>query len=241
MTSSDYQHDADRYAERRARMVACIEAEARQTAVETGLEQFSPAVIAAMSAVPRHRFVPDYLVDEAYVNLPLPIGCGQTISQPYIVALMTELLELRPDSGVLEIGCGSGYQAAVLAQLAAKVYSVELEAELAEQARERLQELGYDNVKVICGDGYHGWPEFAPYDAIIITAAISEIPPPLLEQLKPEGRLVVPLDSAWGGQDLLKVTKRPNGTLEPQSILPVAFVPFRRRGSRGQSWPIPND
>ncbi|MGZ8249784.1 protein-L-isoaspartate(D-aspartate) O-methyltransferase, partial [Methylomagnum sp.] len=192
----------------------------------TGRERFNPAVLAALAKVPRHRFVPPDYADAAYLNSPLSIGFGQTISQPYIVALMTDLLELHSESVVLEIGAGSGYQAAVLAELAGRVYSIERVGELAETARRRLAGLGYANVEIIAGDGYYGCPEHAPYDAIIVTAAAAEIPPPLLEQLKPGGRLVIPLGVPYGDQVLTLARKGEGGAVESRDVLPVAFVPF---------------
>jgi protein-L-isoaspartate(D-aspartate) O-methyltransferase len=228
MTSPTTEPNDQAFASSRAAMLAHIEAEARATAAYTGRDRFSPAVMAALGKVPRHRFVPPGLQEMAYFDSPLSIGCGQTISQPYIVALMTDLLELGPGSVVLEVGGGSGYQAAVLAELASRVYSIELEDELAAEARERLRDLGRRNVEVIVGDGYAGYPEQAPFDGIIVTAAAREIPPPLLEQLKPGGRLVIPLGAAYGSQDLTRVVKNADGTFEYRSILPVAFVPFRR-------------
>jgi protein-L-isoaspartate(D-aspartate) O-methyltransferase len=221
----------DPYVPARARLIARIEAEAHATAFYTGRARFAPAVLAALGRVPRHRFVPEGLEDQAYLNEPLSIGYGQTISQPYIVALMTDLLDLPAQARVLEIGCGSGYQAAVLAELGAQVYSIEFVEALADAARERLARLGYGTVSVRCGDGYDGWPEQAPYDGILVTAATPEIPPPLLEQLKPGGRLVIPLGPPWEGQDLTVVIKAADGSLERRSVLPVAFVPFLRRSS----------
>ncbi len=220
--------EAGHYARLRFALLAQVEAEARATACYTGRERFSPAVLAALGKVPRHCFVPLELRGLAYLDSPLAIGHGQTISQPYIVALMTDLLDLAPDSSVLEIGCGSGYQAAVLAELGCRVHSIELIDDLAARASETLRGLGYPEVEVRCGDGYHGWPELAPFDAIIVTAAIPEIPPPLLEQLRPGGRLVVPLGKPYSGQDLTRVLKREDGSIESRSVLPVAFVPFLR-------------
>jgi protein-L-isoaspartate(D-aspartate) O-methyltransferase len=188
----------------------------------------SPRVRAAMAKVLRHAFVPVDEVRLAYANIPLPIGLGQTISQPYIVAIMTDLLDVEPDDVVLEVGAGSGYQAAVLAELAARVYTIEIVEELAERARERLERLGYDNVEVRVGDGYDGWAEHAPYDAIIVTAAAPVVPPPLLEQLKPGGRMVIPLGEAWAAQDLVRVEKDADAQVRERSLLPVAFVPLTR-------------
>jgi protein-L-isoaspartate(D-aspartate) O-methyltransferase len=180
-------------------------------------------VLDAMREVPRHRFVPEGYRGDAYADSPLPIGEGQTISQPYIVALMTSLLELDGDEKVLEIGTGSGYQAAVLARLVREVYSVEILRPLGEQARTTLEELGYDNVHVRVGDGYKGWPEKAPFDGIIVTAAPERIPEPLIEQLKVGGRLVIPVGNFW--QNLLVITKTADG-VEKRTVLPVRFVPM---------------
>jgi protein-L-isoaspartate(D-aspartate) O-methyltransferase len=184
----------------------------------------SPQVLAAMEQVPRHLFVPESERDQAYEDHPLPIGGGQTISQPYVVALMTALLDLTPRSRVLEIGTGSGYQAAVLSRLAAEVYTIEIVPALGERARDTLARLGYGNVRVRLGDGYRGWPEAAPFDAIVLTAAPHSVPPPLIAQLKPGGRLVVPV----GGfdQDLMVLTKAPDGSIKQEKVLPVRFVPM---------------
>jgi len=185
-------------------------------------------VLEALRQTPRHRFVPPELVPNAYEDRPLPIGYGQTISQPYIVARMTELLQPRPEHRVLEIGTGSGYQAAVLAPLVAEVFTIEIIAPLGNAARERLRQLGYANIQVRVGDGYYGWPEKAPFDAIIVTAAANHIPPPLVEQLKPGGRMVIPVGNPFQTQTLMLVTK---GTAGPRdvrirSLMPVAFVPL---------------
>lgn len=180
-------------------------------------------VINAMRTVPRHRFVPFLFKSLAYNDRPLPIGHDQTISQPYIVALMTELLSLRGDEKVLEIGTGSGYQAAVLAQLADEVYSIEIVEPLAQRSRRLLQEMGYDNVTVRCGDGYKGWREHAPFDAIIITCAPPEIPDELIAQLGEGGRMVVPVGTYH--QELLLITKE-KGTIKTRDVLPVRFVPM---------------
>jgi len=187
-------------------------------------------VLAAMRKVPRHLFVPENLIPEAYDDTPLPIGHGQTISQPYIVALMTELLQLSGDEKVLEVGTGSGYQAAILGELAKEVYTIEIVEPLAKQAAERLRELGYTNVHVRHGDGYDGWPEQAPFDGIIVTAAPERIPKPLLDQLKPGGRLVIPV-GAWS-QDLLVVSKSPDGKITRRVVIPVRFVPMTGKAER---------
>lgn len=182
-------------------------------------------VLKAMANVPRELFVSNSCVEEAYENTPLPIGHGQTISQPFIVAYMTECLHVEPDDFVLEIGTGSGYQAAVLAQLAKKVYSVEIIKELGITAKERLKKLHYDNVEIIIGDGYYGWMEHAPYDKIIVTAAANEIPPPLVEQLKNQGRMVIPVGFPYTTQHLMLITKS-GGKIASTTLLPVSFVPF---------------
>jgi protein-L-isoaspartate(D-aspartate) O-methyltransferase len=177
-----------------------------------------------MEEVPRHLFVPAAERGEAYADHPLPIGRGQTISQPYIVALMTELLAVSRHSKVLEIGTGSGYHAAVLSRVAGAVYTMEIVPSLGEEAGGTLAELGYANVHVRVGDGYQGWPEEAPFDAILLTAAPARIPEPLLAQLKPGGRMVLPLGTVQ--QELLVLTKRPDGTVETRNVLPVRFVPM---------------
>lgn len=183
-------------------------------------------VLRAMRTVPRHFFVPASKERFAYIDMPLPIGQEQTISQPYIVGFMTEALRLKPDSKVLEIGTGSGYQAAVCAEIAAQVYTIEIIEALAKSAEIRLKELGYNNVSVKVGDGYFGWKEKGPFDAIIGTAAAEKIPPPLLEQLKPAGRLILPYENESGFQYLVLVTKDPNGAIHKQNVLPVRFVPM---------------
>ena len=187
----------------------------------------NPRVLKAMRSTARHLFVPDTLIGRAYSDNPLPIGHGATISQPYIVAFMTELLDVQPAHNVLEIGTGSGYQAAILSQLADRICSVENVPELAREAAVRLRDLGYNNVRVLTGDGYAGWPDEAPFDRIILTAAPPEIPPALLEQLKAGGKLVAPV----GGRDqyLCVVDKRPGGTLRRSISIPVRFVPMTTR------------
>ena len=187
-----------------------------------------PSVLAAMRRVPRHCFVPEAVVPAAYEDSPLPIGHGQTISQPYIVALMTELVRPEPGFTVLEIGAGSGYQAAVLAALVRQVYTIEILVPLAQAAAERLRRIGYRNVEVIQGDGYHGWPPLAPYDAILVTAAAPEIPPPLIRQLKADGRLVMPIGTPGGAQELVLIEKTAHEAIRTTPVLPVRFVPFTR-------------
>jgi protein-L-isoaspartate(D-aspartate) O-methyltransferase len=184
----------------------------------------APAVLAAMGSVPRHLFIPEGERSNAYEDRPLPIGYEQTISQPYIVALMTSLLDLRPNSRVLEVGTGSGYQAAVLSRLVDQVYSVEIVPALGERARRTLAELGYRNVQVRIGDGYKGWPDAAPFDAIIVTAAPPSIPDPLLKQLKAGGKLVIPVGKTY--QDLIVMTRRRDGGFDRENVLPVRFVPM---------------
>jgi protein-L-isoaspartate(D-aspartate) O-methyltransferase len=184
-------------------------------------------VLRAMRSVRRHLFVPPHLKELAYADRPLPIGHEQTISQPYIVALMTELAHVDPEDRVLEIGTGSGYQAAVLAELCRRVYSVEIIEPLAREARQRLERLGYENVAVRCGDGFKGWGEHAPYDAVLVTCAPPDIPPPLIEQLAEGGRLVIPVGELW--QELKVVTKK-SGRLQTEDIVPVRFVPMTGEG-----------
>jgi protein-L-isoaspartate(D-aspartate) O-methyltransferase len=181
-------------------------------------------VLEAVEKVPRHRFIPEGQRGEAYADHPLPIGYGQTISQPYIVALMTSLLGIRPGARVLEIGTGSGYQAAVVSRIAGEVYTMEIVSPLGERARRTLSELGYDNVHVRIGDGYKGWPDRAPFDAILVTAAPPIVPEPLLVQLKVGGRLVLPVGDYF--QNLTVFTKRRDGSFEKETVLPVRFVPM---------------
>lgn len=215
---------ADEFAARRDAMVDALQNDGR--ALEPGHSAFDPRVMAALREVPRHRFVPSWLAERAYENRPLPIGHGQTISQPYIVALMTDLLALNPDDVVLEVGTGSGYQAAVLAELVAQVYTIEIVAPLAEEAATRLEELGYDNIETHVGDGYGGWPQHAPFDAIMVTAGAEHIPQPLIDQLKPGGRMIIPVGGSARTQHLLLVEKDAEGEVETRRILPVRFVPL---------------
>jgi protein-L-isoaspartate(D-aspartate) O-methyltransferase len=184
--------------------------------------------LAALRKVPRHKFVPQKMAPYAYRDRPLPIGFGQTISQPYIVAFMTELLQPRPDFRVLEIGTGSGYQAAVLAEIVSLVYTIEIIGELAEQARKRLKD-AYSNITAIHGDGFYGWAEAAPYDAIIVTAAAEFIPPALTKQLKEGGKMIIPVGSPFGAQWLTLISKDDEGVLTTRRLLPVRFVPFTRQ------------
>jgi protein-L-isoaspartate(D-aspartate) O-methyltransferase len=218
----------DEYAAKRERLVDEIVAEMRATRDTTGRERLSDSVLRAMRTVPRHRFVPPELVPDAYRDRPLPIGLGQTISQPFIVALMTELLDPQPGARVLEVGTGSGYQAAVLAECVAKVYTIEIVPPLGERARKVLAELGYRNVEVRIGDGYKGWPEAAPFDAIIVTAAPDHVPQPLIDQLAPKGRMVIPVGSHHGIQDLLVISKDADGRAVTRRTLAVRFVPLTR-------------
>lgn len=221
---------ADEFDGPRQRMSAEIAALARETTVETGRREFAAPVMAAIARVPRHRFVPAAQVPNAYDNRPLPIGHGQTISQPYIVALMTDLIDPRPGQTVLEIGTGSGYQAAVLAELVGRVYTIEIVEPLARRAAEQLKALNYANVQTRMGDGYYGWEEAAPFDAIVVTAAASHVPPPLIRQLKPGGRMAIPVGAHFLAQYLLLVEKKADGVVTTRQILPVSFVPLTGGG-----------
>ncbi|HXF95928.1 MAG TPA: protein-L-isoaspartate(D-aspartate) O-methyltransferase [Gemmatimonadales bacterium] len=184
------------------------------------------ATLRAMRTVPRHEFVPPEYRERAYGDHPLPIGYGQTISQPYVVAYMTEVLRPAPGMKVLEVGTGSGYQAAVLAEIGCRVYTIEIFGALAESARRRLERLGYGAVEVRHGDGHFGWPEAAPFDAVIVTAAAGYVPPALVEQLKPGGRMVIPVGSVYGVQNLILVEKDGRGDVRTRQLLPVRFVPL---------------
>jgi protein-L-isoaspartate(D-aspartate) O-methyltransferase len=219
----------DDFDARRARVAGEVAAQVRETRGETGRDALSPCVEQALRTVPRHRFVPPDLVHEAYANQPLPIGMGQTISQPYVVALMTDLAEPTPGARVLEVGTGSGYQAAMLARCASKVYSIEIVKPLGERARSLLASLGYGNVEVRIGDGYKGWPEAAPFDAIVVTAAPDHVPQPLVEQLAAGGRMVIPIGSRNGVQELLVITKDADGKAVARRTLTVRFVPLTRK------------
>ena len=218
----------DAYARERDALLKEIEAMARDTGAETGRAVFSARVMAAMAKVPRHRFVPASYGALAYANRPLPIGHGQTISQPYIVALMTELLDTKAGDRVLEIGTGSGYQAAVLAELTHQVYSIEIIEAVGRRAAALLQQLGYKNISTRIGDGYNGWPEHAPFDSIIVTAAAPQVPPALVAQLKPGGRMVIPVGAESEVQFLHIMVKQPDGSISTRRSLPVRFVPLTR-------------
>jgi len=207
-------------------MLRAIAASVRSSVEYTGRSELSPRVMRAMGSVPREEFVLPAYRNQAYHNTPLPIAAGQTISQPLIVALMTDLLAPQPDDIILEVGTGSGYQAAVLAQLVKHVYSIEIVTELATSAAAVLTELGYDNVTVRAGDGYAGWPEHAPFDGIVVTAAPEEIPPALLKQLARGGKLVIPVGEEHGYQEILLVEVDEAGQVSKRSVLPVRFVPL---------------
>ena len=215
------------YEDARREMLEAVRLLVGETRAETGRAELAPEVMRALAEVPRHEFVPPERREQAYRNRPLPIGYGQTISQPYIVALMTDMLGAGVGSRVLEVGTGSAYQAAVLAELGAHVYSVEIIAPLAAAAQRRLERLGFRNVDVKLGDGYYGWSEHAPFDAIIVTAAIDHVPPPLVRQLTSGGRMVIPVGPRFGIQRLLLVEKgEDEGEVFARSVLPVRFVPL---------------
>ena len=226
-----YQPGADVYANEdyssaRMQMVNEIRDMVRETRSYIGKDSLNERVIQAMARVPRHEFVPDTIRSYAYENRALPIGEEQTISQPYIVALMTDLADIDKNATVLEVGTGSGYQAAVLAELAGHVYTIEIIDSLGKRARATLERLGYRNVTVRIGDGYHGWPEHAPFDAILVTAAPEQVPQPLIEQLKPGGKLVIPVGRPFGGQSLQVLEKNAAGEVVIKDVLPVGFVPL---------------
>lgn len=215
----------------RQHMLAEVAAHTIYVSARIGKAALAKPVMEAMGHVPRHEFVPPELQPYAYADTPLPIGCDKTISQPFIVALMTDLLGLEPTDAVLEIGTGLGYQAAILAELARKVYSVEIIEELARQAEHRLRRLGYTNIELKVGNGYYGWPEHAPFDKIIVTAAPDLIPPPLIAQLKPDGRMVIPAGLPEA-QQLIVLTKQRDGKLAITEILPVRFSTLEGGESR---------
>lgn len=209
-------------------MLTDIRVEAAYTRKYTGKAELDACVLEAMERVPRHEFVPPEQQCQSYANHPLPIGYGQTISQPFIVALMTDLLRPQPDHIVLEIGTGSGYQSAVLSRLVKQVFSLEVIPDLARAAQQRLSHLGFHNIEVQVGDGYAGLPEHAPYHGIIVTAAAREVPPPLPAQLAPGARLIIPIGTPHQGQDLLIIERNLDGGISVQHVLQVAFVPFIR-------------
>jgi protein-L-isoaspartate(D-aspartate) O-methyltransferase len=217
---------AEHYEELRRNLVRQIIDNVRSTSRYLKKTALDEQVMITMSKVPRHLFVPKAYIRHAYENRPLPIGEGQTISQPYLVAIMTDLLDIQPAGVILEVGTGSGYQAAVLAELARQVYTIEIIKTLQRSAAERLKTQGYTNIKTKLGDGYYGWQDHAPFDAIMVTAAAGQIPPPLIKQLKPGGKMVIPVGGAFMTQYLMLVEKRINGTISTRQILPVRFVPF---------------
>jgi len=218
--------EPDGFAVERQTLVAEINALAKETQSETGQGAFSNKVMAAIGKVPRHRFVPPEVVRYAYRNRPLPIGYGQTISQPFLVAYMTELLQVGKNTKVLEVGTGSGYQAAILGELVKEVYTIEIIEPLAARATETLKINGYTNIEVKAGDGYYGWEQHAPYDAIIVTAVASHVPSPLIQQLKYGGRMLIPLGSSFMPQHLVLVEKDLQGRVRTRELLPVQFVPL---------------
>ncbi len=228
--SNGWSTEEDSYRQQRNAMIREILSDVQFTSAEIGKTALDPRVMQAMESVPRHRFVPQRLNDYAYENRPLPIGYGQTISQPYIVALMSDLLHTDQDDIALEIGTGSGYQAAILARLVKHVYTIEIIEPLGESARQRLKTLDFDNVTTRIADGYYGWEDHAPYDVIIVTAASGSIPPPLIQQLKPGGRMVIPVGGAFMTQQLMLVEKDHAGKVKTRQILPVRFVPLTRGG-----------
>ena|SRR2546421_4380654 len=218
--------EAQDFSSLRARLVAEVDAMYAETRSETGLKAMSPAVRAALGKVERHRLVPPSQAPLAYRNHPLPIGSGQTISQPYIVALSADLLKVDSSSVVLDVGTGSGYQAAVLAEIARQVYSIEIVESLGRSAAARLAELGYKNIEVKIGDGYQGWAEKGPFDGIVVTAAAPRVPPALVQQLKVGGRMVIPVGGDGHMQYLNVLTKRADGAYDERRIIPVRFVPL---------------
>ena len=215
---------ADEAAERA--LWADVDFKIRRLQLELGFRRLSDRVRAALVAVPREQFIPEERRAAAYANRPVPIGYGQTISQPLIVAVMSELLAIEPGERVFELGTGSGYQAAILDAMGAQVYSVEIIPELAQRARQTLDRLGHGDVHTRVGDGYFGWPEAAPFDAIVVTAAADHVPPPLLQQLKPGGRMLIPVGSRYATQKLVLISREADGTIRTREILPVTFVPL---------------
>jgi protein-L-isoaspartate(D-aspartate) O-methyltransferase len=217
---------ADTFSAARQQMIRLIEQDVRETSIYLEKSELDERILKSLNEVPRHQFVPIDIRSLAYENRPLPIGYGQTISQPYIVAIMTDLIDPKAESKALEIGTGSGYQAAILSRLVEQVYTMEIVEPLGKQATERLKRLGYDNIEVSIADGYYGWEEHAPFDIIIVTAAASHIPPPLIEQLKPSGKMIIPVGSRFLTQQLLLVEKEAGKEITLRQILPVRFVPL---------------
>jgi protein-L-isoaspartate(D-aspartate) O-methyltransferase len=217
---------ADSYDKARQALLEEITQDVRDTALYLNRRALDERVMRALGSVPRHEFVPATERASAYQNKPLPIGHGQTISQPYIVAIMTDLVEPRPGCSAFELGTGSGYQAAILSELCEKVFTVEIVEPLGNAARTRLERLGYANVEVRVGDGYYGWPERAPFDVIVVTAVASHVPPPLIEQLKPGGHMILPVGTRFTAQQLVLVSKAPDGHITARQLLPVNFVPL---------------
>lgn len=220
MGGANSRMDEDTFARQRKRMV-------EEQIAYRGVKD--KRVLDAMDSVPRHLFIPEGTRSYSYYDQPVPIGFGQTISQPYIVAFMTELLQAGSDDVVLEVGTGSGYQAAILARLVKRVYTIEIIEELGKETRKRLKTLDFDNIECMIGDGYKGWPEHAPFDAIIVTAAAGHIPQPLIDQLKPGGRMVIPVGGIYAVQDLMLITKDASSKVVKESIIPVRFVPLLRK------------
>lgn len=220
--------------ERKAERLRMVERQIAQRGVR------DPAVLEAMRQVPRHWFVPQRMQPYAYADRPLSIGHSQTISQPYIVAFMTEALKLDGDAKVLEVGTGSGYQAAVLARITPQVYTIEIVEPLARQAMQTFKRHGFDTIVTKIGDGYAGWPKHAPFDAIIVTCAPGHVPPELVKQLKPGGRLCIPVGSQWAGQSLQRITKHPDGTTTTENLLPVSFVPMTGQAQQKRPKDGPN-
>lgn len=216
----------DDFQQQRQELVNIIKEDVVRTRDFLGQEMLDERVLDAIGKVPRHEFVPESERPYAYENRPLPIGYGQTISQPYIVAIMTELLKPKKTDRVLEVGTGSGYQAAILAELVDSVYTIEIIEELSQKAAGNLKRTGYDNVHTRTGDGYYGWETAAPFDGIVVTAVASHIPPPLIKQLKPGGRMIIPVSAQFMTQYLVLVTKAGDGKISTQQIIPVRFVPL---------------
>ena len=214
------------YTKARENLIESIEQSVRETAYSIGMNELDARVMQAMSKVPRHEYVPVIHRASAYKNRPLPIGYGQTISQPYIVALMTDLLSVKSTDKALEIGTGSGYQAAILAELVDQVFTIEIIEELAKRASKVLKQQAYNNIKTRIGDGYYGWQSQAPFDVIVVTAAADHVPPPLIRQLKPGGRMVIPVGSRFMVQQLVLIVKDTSGKISTRQILPVRFVPL---------------